>query len=491
VRPVCLVILDGFGLAPAGPGNAVELAATPTFDALSAACPRSTLVASGRDVGLPEGQMGNSEVGHLNLGAGRVVRQDLVRVDDAVADGSIATNPALTAACAAAQASGGALHLLGLVSDGGVHSHVDHLRAIARAAVAHGVDRVWVHAFTDGRDVSPTQGATLLAALEREWAGRPIAFATVQGRYWAMDRDARSDRTERARACIVDAVGLPAAVASEAVAASYEVGVTDEFVEPRVLADGAGRLRAGDAAFFFNFRPDRMRQICHALAPTAGLLATMTRYDTTLSGPVAFDDEPLRDVLADVLEAHDLTQLHAAETEKYPHVTYFFNGGLEAEHRGETRLLVPSPRDVATYDLRPQMSAAAVAAGVAGHLREHRPAFVIVNVANPDMVGHTGVIPAVVEAVEAADAALAVILDGLNAVGGVAIVTADHGNAEQMLQADGSPHTAHTTNPVPIVLTDRAHALRDGGRLADIAPTLLALLGLPQPAAMTGQSLLR
>jgi len=490
-RPVCLVILDGWGLLPPGPGNAVELAATPTFDALVRACSHSTLVASGRDVGLPEGQMGNSEVGHLNLGAGRVVPQDLVRVDDAVADGSIESNPALLAACEAARGHGGSLHLLGLVSDGGVHSHVDHLRALARAAIVHGVERVWVHAFTDGRDTSPTQAGGLLAELEREWVGTPVAFATVQGRYWAMDRDARSERTERARACIVDAVGLPAPSAAAAIAVSYAGGVTDEFVEPYVLAAGGGRLQAGDAAFFFNFRPDRARQICHALAPSAGMLATMTRYDGALTGPVAFDDAPLRDVLAHVLEANGLSQLHAAETEKYPHVTYFFNGGGEGEHRGESRLLVPSPRDVATYDLRPQMSAAEVAAGVVTHLRERRPAFTIVNVANPDMVGHTGVIPAVIAAVEAADAALAVILGGVLAIGGVAIVTADHGNAEQMLQADGSPHTAHTTNPVPVVISDPLLRLRDGGRLADVAPTVLELLGLHQPEAMTGRSLLR
>ncbi len=331
-RLVVLVILDGWGLAPPGPGNAVELANTQVFDALWSAFPHTTLAASGRDVGLPDGQMGNSEVGHLNLGAGRIVRQDLVRLGDAIADGSFASNPAVIAACDAAIAGRGALHLIGLVSDGGVHSHVDHARALVDVAAARGVPQVYVHAITDGRDVSPHQAADLLAGLEVEWAGT-AELATVVGRYYAMDRDQRVERTERARAAFVDGVGTPGVSASEAVRASYAAGVTDEFVEPVVLGGPERRIQQGDAAFFFNFRPDRARQICHALQPTCSPLAIMTRYDAELPGPVAFDSENVRETLADVLEEAGIAQFHVAETEKYAHVTYFFNGGVEAGAR--------------------------------------------------------------------------------------------------------------------------------------------------------------
>jgi 2,3-bisphosphoglycerate-independent phosphoglycerate mutase len=488
-RPVALIVLDGWGLAPEGPGNAVSLASTPNFDALWERFPHTTLAASGRDVGLPDGQMGNSEVGHLNLGAGRVVPQDLVRIDDAVADGSLARRPAVDAAMAAGREQG-VLHLIGLVSDGGVHSHVNHLRALVDIAAAAGVESVAVHAFTDGRDVSPHEAAGLFEELEREWEGGPARFAAVCGRLYSMDRDHRAERTERARAAIVEAVGLRASSAPAAVRESYAAGVTDEFVEPVVLDDGDRRLRPGEPVFFFNFRPDRARQICHALAPTAGLLATMTRYDDALTGPVAFDTADLADTLADVLEREGLEQLHVAETEKYAHVTYFFNGGAEAEHRGEARVVVPSPRDVKTYDQAPEMSAAGVAEGVVTGLAERDPAFVVVNFANPDMVGHSGNIPATVRAVEAADAGLGRVLEAVAAAGGVALVTADHGNAERMLEDDGSPHTAHTTNPVPLILTMDGAQLRPDGRLGDIAPTVLDLLGLRAPAAMGGRSLL-
>jgi 2,3-bisphosphoglycerate-independent phosphoglycerate mutase len=488
-RPVALIVLDGFGLAPEGPGNAVALARTPVFDELWERCPHTTLIASGRAVGLPEGQMGNSEVGHLNIGGGRIVAQDLVRVSDAVADGSLGRNPALQAAFAAAREGRGVLHLAGLVSDGGVHSHVDHLRAIAGAAIAAGVPRVAVHAFTDGRDVSPHQAAGLLAQLEREWAGTGIAIATVAGRYYGMDRDHRGERTELARAAMVDGAGERAASASAAVEAAYAAGVTDEFVLPVVLGGDDLRIAQGDPLVFFNFRPDRARQICHALAPAVGLLVTMTRYDETLAARVAFDDEPLHGTLADALEAAGLRQLHVAETEKYAHVTYFFDGGREERHTGEQWELVPSRRDVATYDLAPEMSAAGVAACFAERVADGF-AFAVVNIANPDMVGHTGVIPAVIAGVEAADAALGVIMGALEAAGGVALVTADHGNAEQMLQPDGSPHTAHTTNPVPLVVTLAGAHLREGGKLGDLAPTALGLLGLAPPPEMTGQDLL-
>ena len=487
--PVALVILDGFGLAPDGPGNAVALARTPVFDALCERYPHTALIASGRAVGLPEGQMGNSEVGHLNIGAGRIVAQDLVRIGDAVRDGSLAANPALRAAFAAARAGRGVLHVAGLTSDGGVHSHVDHLRAIVGAALAAGVLRVAVHAFTDGRDVSPHQAAGLLAQLEREWAGTGAEIATVIGRFYAMDRDHRLERTELARAALVDGVGERATSASAAVEASYARGLTDEFVTPIVLGDPGLRIAQGDPLVFFNFRPDRARQICHALAPTLGLLVTLTRYDDTLGALVAFDDEPLQGTLADALEAAGLRQLHVAETEKYAHVTYFFDGGRERRHAGEDWELIPSRRDVPTYDQAPEMSAA----GVAQRFAERVPdgyAFAVVNLANPDMVGHSGVLPAVIAAVEASDAALGVILAAVERVRGVALVTADHGNAEQMLEPDGSPHTAHTTNAVPLVVTLEGARLREGGKLGDLAPTVLGLLGLAAPAEMTGHSLL-
>jgi 2,3-bisphosphoglycerate-independent phosphoglycerate mutase len=489
MRPVVLIILDGFGLLPPGPGNAVELANTPRFDDIWERFPHTTLEASGRAVGLPAGQMGNSEVGHLNLGAGRVVRQDLVRLGDAIADGSFAENPALNAACDAAIAGRGALHVLGLVSDGGVHSHIDHLRALVARARERQVPHVYVHAFTDGRDVSPHQAAGLLEQLEQEWSGTQVEFSTVIGRYYAMDRDKRAERTERARAAIVDGVGAHADSASEAVRRSYEAGVTDEFIEPVVIGGPERRLQQGDAAFFFNFRPDRARQISHALLPTAGVYAIMTRYDDSLPGPVAFADEELHDTLADVLEAADIDQLHVAETEKYPHVTYFFNGGSEPEHHGEARRLIQSPKDVPTYDLKPEMSAAGVAEAFCEQMSTGRFGFAIINFANPDMVGHTGVIPAVIKACEASDAGLGRCLDTIDGLGGVCLVTADHGNAERMLQDDGSPHTAHTTSPVPFVVTSAGVRLREGGVLADVAPTVLDLLGVAQPAAMTGRSL--
>jgi 2,3-bisphosphoglycerate-independent phosphoglycerate mutase len=489
--PVALVILDGLGLAPPGPGNAVSLARMPVFERLWQTMPHTTLAASGADVGLPDGQMGNSEVGHLNLGAGRIVPQTLVRIGRAVADGSLASNPAFVAACDAALAGRGVLHLAGLVSDGGVHSHVDHLRALVRAAVAREVPVVSVHAFTDGRDVSPHQAADLLDALEAEWEGTAARIATVVGRFYAMDRDHRSERTERAWAALVEGVGTAATSPGDAVRADYVRGITDEFVEPIVLGGPELLIHQGDPLFTFNFRPDRMRQLCHALAGTVGLLATMTRYDSELTGPVAFDDVPLVDTLAETIADAGLAQLHVAETEKYPHVTYFFNGRGEVAWPGERRILDPSRRDVATYDLAPEMSAEKVCNDFANAFRTGEYGFGVVNIANPDMVGHTGVIPAVVRACEAADAALATILAAVEQAGGVAIVTADHGNAERMLEDDGSPHTAHTTNLVPLLVTRPGIELREHGRLADVAPTVLALLQISQPSEMSGTSLIR
>jgi len=481
---VTLVVLDGWGLAPSGPGNAVELADTPVFDGLWLAYPHTTLEASGEAVGLPAGQMGNSEVGHLTIGSGRVLFQDLMRVNLAIHDGSYFDNPALVGAFERAKERDGDVHLLGLVSQGGVHSHLEHLLALIELARRQGMEeRTWIDAFTDGRDVSPNAAANDLARLPAE------RIATVVGRYYAMDRDNRAERTERAAAAILHGEGTHADDPVAAVRASYAAGVTDEFVEPVVLT-GRPRLAPGrDAAIFFNFRPDRGRQLSRRLLEDGVDLTTMTRYAQDIETPVAFPEQEVRETLAEVLSRAGLRQLHAAETEKYAHVTYFFNGGEEREWEGEERVLVPSPRDVPSYDLKPEMSAAGVADAVFGRLPDGF-AFCIVNFANPDMVGHTGVIPAVVRAVEAADAALGHVFATTQALGGACLVTADHGNAEIMLEPDGvSPHTAHTTSPVPLVLTAPGAHLRDGGGLADLAPTVLDLLGIPRPAEMTGTSL--
>ena len=483
MTPVCLVILDGWGIAPPGPGNAVELAETPVFDSLAARYPRAALAASGAAVGLPDGQMGNSEVGHLTIGSGRIPLQDFARVNRAVSDGSLARNEALVAAFRRAKERGGDVHLLGLVSHGGVHSHIDHLRALLELGESEGMaERAWIHAFTDGRDVSPHAAADDLAELPAD------RIATVSGRYYAMDRDARWERTDRALAAIVDGEGEHASDPVAAVRASYDRGVTDEFVEPVVL-DGRPRLGANDAAIFFNFRPDRARQLSERLHERNVDLTTMTRYRADFTFPVAFDEQELRNTLAEVLAEHGLRQLHAAETEKYAHVTYFFNGGEEKEWPGETRILVPSPRDVPSYDLKPEMSADEVASRLCAAIGDGY-AFAVVNFANPDMVGHTGSIPAVVAAVEATDRALGVVVDRVSELGGVCLVTADHGNAEQMLASDGvSPHTAHTTNPVPLIVTDTGLAVRDEGQLSDIAPTILGMLDVPIPVDMTGNRL--
>jgi 2,3-bisphosphoglycerate-independent phosphoglycerate mutase len=448
--------------------------------------------------------MGNSEVGHLTIGAGRHLRQDLVRLSDAVADGSFADNPALVAAVRRARDHGTKLHLMGLVSDGGVHSHVDHLRALVEPARTEGVVAT-VHAITDGRDVSPLQAAGLLERLEREWADGRARIATVSGRIYAMDRDRRWERTQRWYDAVVNGIGAAAPTASAAVAASYAAGVTDEFVDPAVVGDSAsGRIRAGDELIFFNFRPDRARQVCRSLAdpgfaefdrgpaPPLPHLTSMTAYWDGQPGDIAFAPEWPVEVLADALEEAGIGQLHAAETEKYAHVTYFLNGGREDPWPGEARELVPSPRDVSTYDEKPEMSAPEVMRRVVDGIESGDYGFVIVNFANPDMVGHTGVIPAVVEAVETVDRCLSEVVSAVERGGGVSLVTADHGNAETMLEADGvSPHTAHTSNPVPLVVTDTRAQLRDGGELADLAPTCLELLGVRSPAVMSGISLVR
>jgi len=473
---VALVILDGWGCAAPGPGNAVELAATPVFDRLWREYPHTTLKASGEAVGLPSGQMGNSEVGHLTIGSGRVLLQDLMRVNQAIADGSFYENGALRGAFD----RGDRVHLLGLVSYGGVHSHIDHLRALLEFAP----EKAWIHAFTDGRDVSPHAALHDLAELSQE------RISTVMGRYYAMDRDRRWERTGAAVDAAVRGMGTHTQSVLDAVQASYDAGVTDEFIEP-IVVDGRPRIDpARDSAIFFNFRPDRARQLSTKLVEAGVDLTTMTRYSPELDCPVAFPEQDVSETLAEILAAHGVRQLHAAETEKYAHVTYFFNGGREAEWNGEMRILVPSPRDVPSYDHKPEMSAREVTRRFVDELAGGDIRFAILNFANPDMVGHTGSIPAAVTAVETTDDCLGKVVAAVEREGGVAMITADHGNAEEMLEPDGkSVHTAHTTNPVPLIVTSHALALAEGGELADLAPTALALLGFKQPLQMTGKPL--
>jgi len=500
VPSVALVILDGWGLAEPGPGNAISLAETPVFDRLWDGFPHTQLSAQGRDVGLPDGQMGNSEVGHLNLGAGAIVKQDLARIDDAVADGGFFEDEALLAACEKARTSPrGRLHLLGLVSDGGVHSGWEHIEAAIELASHEGVPDVVFHAFTDGRDTLPHGGKGYLAELER-WLRHAGRVATVSGRYYAMDRDTRWERTKLAYDAIVHAEGLRAASAEEAIASSYERDQTDEFVVPTVVGDYDG-VAAGDVAIFVNFRPDRARQMTRALAEPefeefsrAGGplldLTTMTSYRKGWPYPVAFPEARPKTTLAETISEAGGRQLHVAETEKYAHVTYFFNGGREQEWDGEERFLVESPRDVPTYDHKPEMSAQGAAEAFVGHWSTGDYRFGIINFANPDMVGHTGVIPAAVKAVEEVDGCLGDVVAAVEATGGACIVTADHGNCDHMLEPDGSPNTAHSLNPVPLIVTAEGLELRDHGILADVAPTVLQLLGISQPDAMTGRSLI-
>ena len=481
-RRVCLVVLDGWGLAEPGPGNAISLADTPVFDELWEQHPHTTLTTHGPAVGLPEGQMGNSEVGHLNLGAGAVVKQDLLRIDEAIEVGSFFENDALRAACRTER-----LHLLGLVSDGGVHSSMNHLRALIELAQREGVQDVVVHAFTDGRDTNPDSGVRHVAEVE-SW--RNSRIATVTGRYYAMDRDNRWDRTQLAYDAIVNGEAeFRAETGEEAVRQAYERGETDEFIKP-TLVGGEGRIREGDAAIFFNFRPDRARQLTTKLGELDGVhLTTLTEYHEDWDYPVAFPPARPDVTLASTLAERGQRQLHVAETEKYAHVTYFFNGGEEDPYPGEERCLVDSPREVPTYDKKPEMSAPAAAEALVEQWRDGDFSFGIINFANPDMVGHTGVIEAAVEAVETVDECLGRVVEAVHESGGVCIVTADHGNADHMLEPDGSPNTAHSMNPVPLVITGDVGELRDGGTLADVAPTVLALLGEEQPAAMTGTSL--
>ena len=498
-RPVMLVILDGWGWREDAADNAVRQARTPTFDRLMAG-PHAFLDTSGLDVGLPPGQMGNSEVGHLNIGAGRVVMQELPRIGAAIADGSLAAKPELQALIAALKRSGGACHLMGLVSDGGVHSHQDHAAALAHIVVSAGIP-VRVHAFTDGRDTAPQSAAAALARLQ---AALPpgATIATVIGRYYAMDRDNRWDRVERAYLAITDAHGERFPDAQAVIAHAYAAGVTDEFVPPAAIAGYAG-VAAGDALLCFNFRADRVRELLDALLDPAfagfarphplrfAAAAGMTRYSDALAPRMAalFPPHMLPHMLGQVVSAAGRRQLRMAETEKYPHVTYFMNGGQEVAFPGEDRVMVPSPK-VATYDLQPEMSAPELTDKAVAAIASGTYDLIVLNFANPDMVGHTGVLAAAVRAVEVVDASLGRIRDAIAAAGGALLVTADHGNCELMRdQVTGVPHTAHTTNRVPVMLAGHAGPLSDG-RLADLAPTLLALMGVAQPPDMTGRSLM-
>ena len=499
--PTTLIIMDGFGLRKETDGNAAAAAATPVLDRLFAENAWTELQASGRWVGLPDGQMGNSEVGHTNIGGGRVVFQDLPRISNAVADGSFFANAAYLHAMETCRAQGTALHLMGLLSDGGVHSHIEHLYALLRMAKRQGLEKVYIHAFLDGRDVSPSSGAGFVEETVRHCAEIGVGkIATVMGRYYAMDRDKRWDRVEQAYDAMVYGEGSasdPDPV--HAVRESYVGGVTDEFVEP-VVCDAEGSISDNDSVIFFNFRPDRARELTRALVDPefSGFTRQLfpltfvctTEYDASMPNvEVAFPRQSVVNGLGEYLSRMGMTQLRIAETEKYAHVTFFFNGGVETVFPGEDRCLIPSPK-VATYDLQPEMSAPAVCEECVKRIESGAYDVIVLNFANCDMVGHTGVFDAAVKAVETVDTCVGKVVEATRRQGGIAMVTADHGNAEVMRQADGSPMTAHTTNPVPFILVGAGSELRQGGCLADIAPTILDVLGLNQPEEMTGKTLI-
>jgi 2,3-bisphosphoglycerate-independent phosphoglycerate mutase len=494
--------MDGFGHNPQATGNAIAAAKKPNLDKLFAECPHTLIGASGMDVGLPDGQMGNSEVGHTNIGAGRVVYQELTRITKSIADGDFFDNEALSAAMKAA-AQGHALHLFGLLSDGGVHSHIEHLYGLLEMAKRNGVKDVYVHCFMDGRDVPPSSGKDYVQQLEAKMAQLGIGkIASVMGRYYAMDRDNRWDRVEKAYSAMVLGEGEHSASAAAAMQASYDAQVTDEFVLPTVI-DGGAPIKAGDSVVFFNFRPDRAREITRTLVDPAfdgftrknGFFAVnfvcFTQYDATMPNvQVAFHPQSLKNTFGEYISDLGKTQLRIAETEKYAHVTFFFNGGKEEPYKNEDRALIKSPK-VATYDLQPEMSAYEVCDEMVRRIESEKYDVIILNFANCDMVGHTGVFDAAVKAVEAVDTCVGRIVEALAKVGGAMLLTADHGNADKMYEADGSPFTAHTTNPVPLLVYGVPGAkLREGGRLADLAPTMLKLMGLAQPQEMTGESII-
>ncbi len=510
-NPTCvvLIIADGWGVSAAKEGNAIALAETPVIDQLSRRYPATTLKASGLAVGLPEGQMGNSEVGHLNMGAGRVVYQDLTRISKSIAEGTFFRNRVLAESMEKIKSSGGTLHLMGLFSDGGVHSHLEHVKALLEMAVKHGLSSICIHAFLDGRDTPPSSGKEYLENfqqyLDELGTGR---IATIMGRFYAMDRDQRWDRVQLAYDTLVHGAGRRAETVSTAIDAAYAAGETDEFVKPTVVEAGPGQetgIRDGDGIIFFNFRADRAREITRAFtekdfasfdrgkAPVLSSYVCFTEYDASFDLPVAFPPEELKNVLAEVVSAAGRRQLHIAETEKYAHVTFFFNGGREEPFPGEDHCLIPSPREVKTYDQKPEMSAYEVAGEVVKRLDSGQYQLVILNFANGDMVGHTGNLSAAIKACEAVDNCVGRVVEKTLAMGGVALFTADHGNVEQMLTPEGAPVTAHSTNPVPCIVVGKqfvGRGLRTGGSLADIAPTLLEIMGLAVPPEMTGKSLM-
>ncbi|GAB7025829.1 2,3-bisphosphoglycerate-independent phosphoglycerate mutase [Geotalea toluenoxydans] len=507
-QPLMLMILDGWGINPQRENNAIAQARTPNMDRLCAEYPCTEMGTSGMSVGLPEGQMGNSEVGHLNIGAGRIVYQDLTRISKSIEDGDFFTNPVLLDCIAKTKAAGGRLHLAGLLSDGGVHSHNTHLYALLRLAKQQGLDEVFIHCLLDGRDTPPQSGADYLAQLEAEIArigcGR---IATVIGRFYAMDRDNRWERVEKAYRAIVCGDGEVFSSAAAAIDKSYENGVTDEFVLPSVITAGGaaiGKINDGDGFIFFNYRSDRAREITRSLTDTAfagfqrpcwanlASYVCMTTYDETFGLPVAFGPEELKNILGEVLGRAGLRQLRIAETEKYAHVTFFFNGGSEVPFPGEDRALIPSPKEVATYDQKPEMSVYPVTEELLRRLDQDIYDVIILNFANADMVGHTGIMSAAIKAIEAVDECVGTLVDKVQSLGGRVIITADHGNAEIMTDEAGGPHTAHTCDVVPFILVDdtRKSVKLQPAILADIAPTMLEILGLEKPKEMTGKSLI-
>jgi len=502
-KPLALIILDGFGKNTSDYGNAIVSAKTPNMDKLFAACPNTLIGASGMDVGLPDGQMGNSEVGHTNIGAGRVVYQELTRITKSIADGDFFENEALVGAIENCKKNGTALHLMGLLSDGGVHSHNKHLYGLLELAKRAGLEEVYVHGFMDGRDVPPSSGKDFVIELMKKMKEIGVGkVASVMGRYYAMDRDNRWERVEKAYAAMVYGEGNKAACPVCAMDDSYKAEVTDEFVVPTVTCEG-GRVSANDSVIFFNFRPDRAREITRTFVDPEFngferkngcfplYYVCMTQYDAQMPNVnVAFKPQSLTNTFGQYIADKGLTQLRIAETEKYAHVTFFFNGGVEAPYENEDRALIASPK-VATYDLKPEMSAYEVTDEMLARLDSGKYDVIILNFANCDMVGHTGVFDAAVAAVEAVDTCVGKVVDKILSMGGRALITADHGNADQMYEPDGSPFTAHTTNPVPLLLVgDSEHTLKEGGRLADLAPTMLEMLGLAQPEEMDGKSLL-
>ena len=502
-QPTVLLIMDGFGLAPAGEANAISCARTPVLDELFASCPNTRLQASGLDVGLPDGQMGNSEVGHTNIGAGRVVYQDLPRISNAIADGSFFENAAYKAAMAAAREKGTKLHIAGLLSDGGVHSHITHLFALLKMAKDNGLTRVYVHPLLDGRDVAPTSGAGFVKALVDKCAELGVGkVATVQGRFYGMDRDKRWERVEKGYAAMVYGQGAEDPDPVHAVEESYKNGVTDEFVVP-VVCDRDGTIGPDDSVIFLNFRPDRAREITRALVDPAfdgferkkGFFplhyVCTTQYDATIPNvSLAFPPEEIEMTFGEYLGKLGKTQLRIAETEKYAHVTFFFNGGTETCYPGEDRCLIPSPKEFPTYDLIPEMSAYKVADECAARIESGKYDVVICNLANCDMVGHTGVKAAAVKAVETVDECVGRITAAVRNRNGRILITADHGNADRIMKPDGSPDTAHTTNPVPLIVVGAGDVSLREGRLCDLCPTMLDLMGLPKPPEMTGVSLI-